>query len=159
MEAREIPEKIVFTKNNTKLFVLSKDTKQITYYCLIIEKKHQTVAQILQDRDIIDMRASFDESYLLVCSLYCIYVLDLNSRDNQLLFKLKMATIENYVSLDKNETSQKTTNNSGEMYRPASSSNFSSSSDPEQRHKNIKNYFTGFGCTINNKHFKSRKKK
>lgn len=151
MEAREIPEKVVFCKNNSKLFVLSKDTKQITYYSLIIEKKHQTVGQILQDRDIIDMKVSFDESYLLVCSLYCIYVLDLKSRDNQLLFKLKMGTIENYVSLDKNEANLKGTNNSNEMYRPASSSNFSSNSDHEQRNKTIKNYFTGFGCTINNK--------
>ncbi len=93
LSSLEIPEVIVFANNNRKIFSLFKDTKQIFYYKLNLEKNFHTSDYILQDRDITDMKTTLDESRLLVCSLTCVYVLEISVDDVHVIHKLKANTL------------------------------------------------------------------
>ena len=157
LEASEIPELTVFCKNNTKIFVLSRGTKQVTYYNLNLEKNIQNITQILQDRDIMDMRASQDESFLLICSLFCIYVIDIKNKDAELVFRLKTSDMEKFFNI-----SQETNIHTIDSFITSSKQEFSSMSSASTSHctttnsimptesnlpkTNFKNVFTGFGC-------------
>ena len=157
MESTEIPELTVFCENNTKLFVLSKGTKQVTYYNLNLEKKHQHVTQILQDRDIMDMRASIDESFLLICSLYCIYVIDLKNKDSELLFKLKTSDIDRFFNVNHEfnmfdsfmTTSKLVSSSLGTSALSMTNMNDIMPANDSLAKTSVKNVFTGFGCISN----------
>ena len=115
--------------------------------------------QILQDRDIMDMKASFDESFLLVCSLYCIYVVDIKRKDAELLFKLKSSDIEKLFNLS-DETNIYTIDSLKKPTKLDNSSSISSSlsftsvseimpASENLAKTSVKNVFTGFGCISN----------
>jgi hypothetical protein len=94
LNSLEIPEMVLFAKKNLKLFSLYKDTKQIFYYSLNLEKNFYTSDYILQDRDITDMKITNDDSKLLVCSLSCIYVLDIALNEIKVIHKLKANNLD-----------------------------------------------------------------
>ena len=149
LDCVEIPENVLFTKKNTQLYVLSKDTKQITFYNLILAKKHYQSKQILQDRDIIDFKVSPNESMLIVCALYCVYVLELDTDNKNILFKLNTSTIDKFLKIDFDYMSSCLSTRPSSAYSVLSVSTMSSK-DIETKLKS-KNIFTGFGCTLNNK--------
>ncbi|CAF0731081.1 unnamed protein product [Brachionus calyciflorus] len=128
LEAAEIPEKIVFCNKNRKMCVLSKDTKQITFFSVNLEKKLQTSRHVLQDPNIFDMKISQDESLLIVCALYCVYILNIDDSIS-FKFKINLIDVENYINLD-----PKLNDDVFELI--------------ENKPK-IKNFFNGFGCTQN----------
>ncbi|RNA28355.1 NACHT and WD repeat domain-containing 2-like [Brachionus plicatilis] len=128
LDSAEIPEKVIFANNNRKLFVLSKDTKQITFFKLILEKKIKTSEHVLQDPNIFDMMVSSDESMLIVCALYCVYVIQVKDSIN-IKFKINLNEVESYINLDPKLADD-------------SLASFNSKSQS-------KNTFTGFGCTRN----------
>lgn len=76
LDSFEIPETAVLIDNNKKIFVLFKDTKQILHYTINLDKNIYHSKYILQDRDIKEMKATCDESFLLIRSSLCIYVVD-----------------------------------------------------------------------------------
>jgi hypothetical protein len=149
LDCVEIPDNVLFTKNNTQIYVLSKDTKQITFYNLILAKKHYQSKQILQDRDIIDFKVSENESMLIVCALYCVYVLELDTENKNILFKLNTSSIDKYLRIDFDYMSSCLSTRPSSAYSVLSVSTMSSK-EIENKFK-IKNIFTGFGCTLNNK--------
>lgn len=129
LDSPEIPEKILFVDKNRRLFVLSKDTKQITYFKLILEKKIKTSEHVLQDPNIFDMIISKDESMLIVCALYCVYVIDIKTALN-IKFKINLNEVESYINLDPKLTDDSLASFNLNKPQP-------------------KNTFTGFGCTSN----------
>jgi len=155
LESYEIPELTVFCKNNTKIFVLARGTKQVTYYNLNLEKKSQKVSQILQDRHIMDMKASFDESFLLVCSLYSIYIVNIKNKDAEILFILKASDMDrffnlsdeiNILTLDSfNTTSKVESSSAGSSSLSMASINEIMPASENLMKTNVKNVFTGFG--------------
>lgn len=138
LESREIPEKVLFNRENTKLFVLSRVTKQLTYYKIFLEKHHHTSSQIIQDADIFDLKLSPDESMLLVCSYNCIYVMD-TKKDCVLIHKLK-GDLPNIMS-DNESVTRSSTSLSMLSNSPL---NIYTNKTP------VKNVFTGFGTTLDN---------
>lgn len=128
LDSPEIPEKILFVNKNRKMFVLSKDTKQITYFRLNLEKKIKSSEHVLQDPNIFDMKAILDESMIIVCALYCVYVIEIKDTIN-IKFKINLNEVESYINLDPKLTDD-------------SLSSFSIK-------PNTKNTFTGFGSTRN----------
>ncbi len=134
LDSVEIPELVAFAANNTKIFVLTKDTKEVIYYDIILEKKYFTATNMLQDKKIVELRVSSDESFLMICSLECIYVFDLTDLQNgvNLKFKVDIEAIEKYLSLTKNDPKKEEFDSFGKV---------------------IKNYLTGFGCSTDNKTF------
>lgn len=113
----EIPEKIIFTENNSNLFLLSKDTKQILNYSLNIKKKKYSSTYLMQDRNIVDMKLSNDESTLLICSTNCIYVFDLPQNNTECKFSIKLkllsSALDDYFDLDEMSANESTFNGYG----------------------------------------------
>ena len=79
LDSAEIPEMAVFANENKKIFLLYKDTKQIIHYRINLDKNVYQSEYVLQDRDISDMKTNNDETVLLICSLHCIYVVDIGA--------------------------------------------------------------------------------
>ena len=94
LDSFEIPEQAIFINNNKTIFLLYKDTKQVIYYKVNVEKNFYKSEYVLQDRDIKDMKASVDESILLIQSLHCIYVLDTMSL--AVVHKLKTSDLSEF---------------------------------------------------------------
>lgn len=94
LSSLEIPELVVFSNNNRKIFSLFKDTKQIIFYSLNLEKNFYNSDYIIQDRDITDMKVTFDETRLLVLSLSCVYVFDIIADDIKCVHKLRANTLD-----------------------------------------------------------------
>jgi hypothetical protein len=138
MECREIPMTAVLFNNNTKMFVLGKDTRLVTLYDLILDKKNYSSKDILQDRDIQDLKISYDESFLMVYSSYCIYVFDLSDEQMNLRYKLKSSDLDSYINIDSN------------FSHLNSSISASTCSVYSLNINESKERFTGFGCTASN---------
>ena len=107
---------------------MSKDTKQITYFRLNLEKKIKYSEHVLQDPNIFDMKSNLDESMVIVCALYCVYVIEIKESIN-IKFKINLNEVESYINLDPKLTDDSL--NSFTMKSPT------------------KNTFTGFGSTRN----------
>jgi hypothetical protein len=96
LESAEIPDAAVFADKNTKIFVLYKDTKQIYYYKINLEKNIYHKEYVLQDRDIKEMKVNHDETILLVYSLHCIYCIDLKLPQPRMLHKFKTTDLSRF---------------------------------------------------------------
>ncbi len=79
MHAPEIPHSAVFISDNTNIFLLLRDTRQLIQYTINLEKCIWKSQYVLQDRDIQEIKPTHDECHLLIRSLTCIYVLDTNT--------------------------------------------------------------------------------
>lgn len=142
MDSREIPELAVFGKSNSKVFTLSRRTKQVTYYNVMLEKRHYKQTPIMQDTDIYDMKLSHDESLLLICSLYCLYVINARHDTCDLLYRFKpvIPSLSEFKFDDGSSTCSVLTTPTS----TAPSLAYSKAGKP-------KNQFNGFGITTNNK--------
>ncbi len=98
LDCFEIPEMVLSLAQNTKLFVLTKDSKEVYYYELLLEKKYYTKVNLIQDKEIVDLKCSQNEKLLLICSLNCIYVFEIISNPEPYLkLKLGVFQIENHL--------------------------------------------------------------
>jgi hypothetical protein len=138
LPSREIPDKILFACKNTKFYVLTRGTKQITYFTIILEKKHFQMISIMQDADIFDMTLSPDENMLLVCSKRCIYAIETKSGEFNVLYKLKPSLPDGEPDDGRALASV--------MSRPDTSLSFQSSFIDQK----TRNVFNGFGISSNN---------
>ncbi len=138
LPSREIPDKILFASNNTKFYVLTRSTKQITFFGVILEKKHFQAVSIIQDIDIFDMKLSPDENTLLVCSKKCIYVIETNTTDFNVVHRLK-PNLPDCKSPELSATPSV-------MSRTETSLSFHNSLIDQK----TRNTFNGFGITLNN---------
>jgi hypothetical protein len=135
----EIPETVVFTASNKRLFVLTKDTKEVVAYDITLEKRLYTTANLIQDKEIVELKCSADESILLVCSLHCVYVFDLRVSELtaiNLKFKVDVTSIENFLSLTR-ATERKDFDNENDV-------------ESDEMEDGSKNVLTGFGCSTDN---------
>ena len=152
LEAREIPELIVFANKNTRIFTLSRGIKQVTFYNLIIEKRNYQTLPILQDTDIFDMKLTSDESMLLICSLQCLYVINAKSDKCELLYKLKpnLPNLSDLANFKYDESAYSV------ISTPTPTPSFASSTASQIGTVSIgkrilnRNIFNGFGSALNN---------
>lgn len=98
LDSSEVPELATFARNNSLLFVLTRDTKEVCVYDIILEKRFYQKSNLIQDKHIVELKVSPDESMLLVCSLYSIYVFDLTSEKKIMKFKIDTNQIDSYVN-------------------------------------------------------------
>ncbi len=149
LQSREIPEIVVFANKNTRIYTLSRGTKQVTFYSLLLEKRHFQTLPILQDTDIFDMKLTSDESKLLICSLQNLYAINAKSDACELLYKLKpnlpsLSDLSNFKYDDK----------SGSAYSvistPTPTPSSASSLDLTSKKVVNRNVFNGFGSALNN---------
>jgi hypothetical protein len=91
MPCPEIPHSAVFTRQNTSVFLLLRDTRQLVLYTVDLAKSAWKSQYVLQDRDIQEVQSSPDESWLLVRALTAIYVVDTQSLSVR--FKLRAADL------------------------------------------------------------------
>jgi hypothetical protein len=135
IEYKEIPELVVFDKKNTRIFVVSKNTKELICFSLILEKKICKEKSIFQDSSIIDIKIASNDQTLLVCCLYCIYVVDLKNDEFKISFQFDSTSIEKAFKLT---STPRTASTSSASSLSTNGSNF-----------NNRNVFTGFGFTLN----------
>ena len=101
----DIPECVLYAKQNTHLYILSKTTKQITFVSCTLDKRIYRAAHILQDPHTFGMTLSTDESLLVVASLHNVYVLDTHTDDKSVLFSVSCVALATRL-LNDNDFSQ-----------------------------------------------------
>jgi hypothetical protein len=94
LDSFEIPEAAVMVDGNKKIFILFKDTKQVLHYNINLDKNIYHSKYILQDRDIKEMKATFDQAFLLICSSQCIYVVEIVTLN--IIHKLKTSDMTKF---------------------------------------------------------------
>lgn len=93
-EINEIPEKIHFFNHNLDMIVLLKDTKQVVHIKLNLTRNFYKIRFIVQDQDVLDLKMSTDESFLLICSLKCLYVYNTSNQSDNISLRFKILSKE-----------------------------------------------------------------
>ena len=149
IQSREIPEIVVFANKNSRIYTLSRGTKQVTFYSLLVEKRHYQSLPILQDTDIFDMKLSSDESKLLICSLQCLYAINAKSDACELLYKLK-PNLPNLADLSNFKYDDKSGSAFSVLTTPTPTPSTTSSLEFTSKRVVNRNVFNGFGSALNN---------
>ena len=105
----EVPLKIEFGKNNRFFFVLSKDTRQVFRVDLKLERRSHLTRDVIQDHNIKDIRLS--QSMLLVCSSFCIYVIDCETLELTQKLNVNDLNLQHLANLGSNFTCNRMSQN------------------------------------------------